>query len=180
MKDSPGSGPTGRWCELASLSALAHGLVLTPGGVALPEADAAVAAGREAGDDEALCHALLVRAWAVRGVRPVAERIDAANKSIDAARAGRDRYREVSSQYLLGNALLNCGDLDGAAEALLASEFRGALEGWPIADFNASRALAEGRFEQAVTLADAAHDLGAALGDTNDGIHALQRWSIAR
>ena len=54
-----------------ALSALAHGLVLTPGGVALPEADVAVAAADQAGDEQALCHALLVRAWAVRGVLPV-------------------------------------------------------------------------------------------------------------
>ena len=163
-----------------ALSALAHGLVLVPGGVALPEADAAVAAAREAGDSNALCHALLVRAWAVRGVLPVTARVDAAREARDAARAAGDRLHDSSSEYLLGNALLNNAQLDEAATALIATDFRGALEGWAIADFRCSVALAEGRFAEAAVLADDAHTLGAALGNTNDGIRALQRWSIAR
>jgi class 3 adenylate cyclase len=163
-----------------ALSALAHGLVLAPGGVALPEADAAVAAAREAGDTHALCHALLVRAWAVRGVLPVAQRLDAANEAVATARAADDRFHEISSQYLLGNALLNNAQLDEAAAAFVATDFRGALEDWAIADFRGSHALAEGRFEEAAVLVDAAHALGNAIGDTNDGVRALQRWSIAR
>ena len=162
------------------LSALAHGLVLAPGGVALPEADAAVAAAREAGDAHALCHALLVRAWAVRGVLPVSQRLDAAHEAVNTAHAAGDRFYEISSQYLLGNALLNNAELDQAAVALLATDFRGALEDWAIADFRCSHALAQGRFAEAASLADTAHELGVALGDTNDGIRALQGWSIAR
>jgi hypothetical protein len=163
-----------------ALSALAHGLVLEPGGAALPEADAAISAAREAGDDRALCHALLVRAWAVRGVLPVSERLAAAMEAVETARAAGDRYHEISSQYLLGNGLLNGGDLEGAEAAFVATDFRGALEGWSISDFRASRALAEGRLEEAAALADVTHTLGTALGDTNDGIRALQRWSISR
>ena len=120
-----------------ALSALAHGLVLAPGGVALPEADAAVAAAREAGDAHALCHALLVRAWAVRGVLPVSQRLDAANEAVAAARAADDRFHEISSNYLLGNALLNNAELDDAAVAFVATDFRGALEDWAIADYRA-------------------------------------------
>ena len=127
-----------------ALSALAHGLVLAPGGVALPEADAAVAAAREAGDAHALCHALLVHAWAVRGVLPVSQRLDAANEAVNTAHAAGDRFYEISSQYLLGNALLNDAELDQAAVALVATDFRGALEDWAIADFRASHALARG------------------------------------
>jgi class 3 adenylate cyclase len=163
-----------------ALSALAHGLVLAPGAAALPEADGAVAAAREAGDDDALCHALLVRTWAVRGVLPVGERLRAAEEASATARALADRYREIGVEYLRGNALLNSGDLDGAEIAFAQTDFRGALESWAIADFRAARAIAEGRFAEAAVLADAAHGLGAALGDTNDGIRTLQQWSVAR
>ena len=41
-----------------ALSALAHGLILSPGAEALPAADDAIAAAREAGDDQAFLHAL--------------------------------------------------------------------------------------------------------------------------
>ena len=163
-----------------ALSALAHGLLLSPGG-ALPEADEAIAAARVAGDDLALCHALLVRAWAVRGVLPAADRQRAAEEAIAFARTHGDRFRELSSQYHLGNALLNQGDLDGAAAGFLqTSEFRGGLEGWAIADFHCSLAIAQGRFEEAKELSENAHRLGSALGDTNEGVHALQRWTLAR
>jgi predicted ATPase len=110
-----------------ALSALAHGLILAPGAVALPEADAAVAAAREAGDDWALCHALLVRSWAVRGVLPVAERRQAAEEGIATAHAVGDRWHEVSVEYNLANALINQGDLAGAEAALARAVFRGAL-----------------------------------------------------
>jgi hypothetical protein len=62
----------------------------------------------------------------------------------------------------------------------VATDFRGALEDWAIADFRGSHALAQGRFAEAAVLADATHALGTAIGDTNDGVRALQRWSIAR
>jgi len=162
-----------------ALSALAQGLILSPGG-ALHEADEAVAAAREVGDDPALCHALLVRAWAVRGVLPAADRQRAAEEALAAARTNDDRYHELGSHYQLANAWLNQGDLERAKTGFLqTSEFRGALEGWAIADFRATYAIAQGRFEEADELSDAAHRLGGALGDTNEGIHALQRWTSA-
>jgi class 3 adenylate cyclase len=158
-------------------TALAHGLLLTPGDAPLAEAEKAVGAARAAGDGEALQYALMVRAWAVRGARPAAERQRAAEDAIAAAVAGNDRYHELAASYHLGNALLTQGDLDGAAAAFeTTSEFAGSLEGWAIADFRASLALAHGRFDEAEELADAAHVLGSALGDTNDGIHSFQRW----
>lgn len=162
-----------------TLSALAHGLMFAPGAVSLREADAAVAAAHEAGDDHALCYALLVRSWAVRGVLPVAERLQAAVDGIAAARAAGDRFHEVSIEYMRANALLCLGDLEAAAAAFVATDFRGGLEGWPIADFRASRALAEGRFAEASTLFDIAHGLGGAIGDTNDGLRALQQWGAS-
>ena len=153
-----------------ALSALAHGLLLSPGGVALHEADEAIAAARQAGDDQALNHALLVRAWAVRGVLPAADRQRAAEEAIAFARVSDNRWYELSSHYHLGNARLNQGDLEGAADAFLqTSEFRGGLEGWAIADFRAAHSLAQARFGEAEELSDAAYRLGDALGDTNDG-----------
>ena len=110
----------------------------------------------------------------------MAERLRAAEEASATARAVGDRFREIGVEYLRGNALLNSGDLDGAEAAFSQTDFRGALEGWAIADFRAARAIAEGRFAEAAVLADVAHGLGAALGDTNDGIRALQQWSVAR
>ena len=163
-----------------TLSALASGLILAPGAVALPEADAAVAAAREAGDDHALSDALFTRAWAVRGVLPIDERTRAADDALAMARTVANRLTEVGVQYVRASALLNQGDLAGAETSFATTDFRGGLEGWAIADFEASRAIAEGRFAEAPELADVAHRLGSALGDTNDGIHALQQWTIAR
>ncbi len=163
-----------------ALSALAHGLIFASGAEALPAADAAIAAAREAADDQALCHALLVRTWAVRGVLPVSERLAAAEAAITAARAVGDRFHEISVEYLLGNALLNQGDLDRAESAFSRTDFRGALEGWAIADFCAGRALAEGRIAEAPGLIEVAYERGTALGETNAGIRALQQWTVAR
>ncbi len=162
------------------LSALAHGLILSPGG-ALREADEAVAAAREAEDDPALPAVLGVRTWAVRGVLPVADRQRAAEEAIRAAQANNSRYHELGASYHLATARLNQGDLDDAqATFLRSSEFRGALDGWAIADYRAAHALATGQFGEAVRLSESAHQLGTALGDTNDGIHSIQRWSAAR
>ncbi len=163
-----------------TLSALAHGLLLAPGTVALEDADAAMAAAREANDDQALCHALLVRAWAVRGNLPVDARLRAADEALATACAVGDRWHEISVEYIRGNALLNRGDLDAADSSFASVEFRGALEGWALSDFRTSRAMAAGKFEESARLSDATHELGAALGDTNDGIRALQQWSVAR
>ena len=163
-----------------ALSALAHGLIFAPGAEQLPAADAAIAAAREAADDQALCHALLVRSWAVRGILPVTERLAAAEEASAAARAVGDRFHEISVEYLLGNALLNQGDLDRAETAFIQTDFRGALEDWAITDFRSGRALAEGRFAEAAALFDVAHERGAALGETNDGLRALQQWNVAR
>jgi tetratricopeptide (TPR) repeat protein len=122
-----------------------------------------------------------VRAWAVRGVLPCRERQKAAEEAVATAQAGNDKYHELSARYHLANALLNQGRLDDAADAFVrTSEFRGGLEGWAIADFRAAHAIAQGRFAEAVGLVDTARSLGTALGDTNEGIHALQHWEIAR
>lgn len=163
-----------------ALSMLAQGLLLAPGG-ALAEADAAVAAAHDAADDAALAHALVVRAWAVRGALPVAERRAAAEEARDFARARGDGFHEIGALYQYANSFLSAGDLTTAeAQFALAAEFRGGLEGWAIADFQTALAIAHGRFADAVELCETAYRLGAALGESNEGIHALQRWLIAR
>jgi class 3 adenylate cyclase len=162
-----------------ALALLAHALLLAPGG-ALTEADQAVAAAREVGDAQVLGDALGVRAWAVRGVLPAEERQRAAQEALDFAIARRDRVNEFGALYHLGNSQLTRGDLVAARAAFLrGSEFTGALQGWAACDFDASYALAQGRFAEADALSEDAHRLGAALGDTNDFVHAYQRWSAA-
>jgi class 3 adenylate cyclase len=160
-------------------AALAHALLLSPGG-ALAEADEAVAAARHAGNDRVLGEALLVRAWAVRGALPAADRRRAAEEASAFAAARNDRRLELSASYQLGNAQLQSGDLAGAAATFArGSDYQGAMEGWSLADFEASLAIAEGRFAEAVVLSDRAHALGEALGDTNEFIHAFQRCMVA-
>jgi hypothetical protein len=162
-------------------SALAHGLILAPGEAALREADLAVAAAREADDHPATSHALLARAWAVRGVLPVAERLRAASEGFDFARADDDRYHEFGLLYHRANARLTNSDLAGAeADFEVGSTYLGALHGWAISDYHTALALAQGRFDEAVELSEQTHELGESLGDTNDGIHAAQRWAIAK
>jgi hypothetical protein len=163
-----------------ALSALAHGQILAPGASPLPEADAGVAAAREAGDDEALVYALLVRSWAMRGALSAEERLPVSEEGLAIANRLGDRAVISGIEYLHGNALLNQGDFEGAQRAFVQTEYRGALEGWAIADFRAAAAQAEGRFEEADALSDVAHKLGSALGETNEGIHALQHWATAR
>jgi class 3 adenylate cyclase/tetratricopeptide (TPR) repeat protein len=162
-----------------TLGALAQAILLVPGG-ALDEADEALAAAREAGDDMALMRALQTRAWAVRGVLPVADRLQAAEAAVQQSVRQGDRYYELVSRYLLANAHLNAGDLTAAAESFgHAAEFRGGLEGWAIADFRAALAVAQGHLAESIELADEAARLGLALGDTNEGVHAMQRWTVA-
>jgi len=164
-------------------AALAHGLILAPGTAALTEADEAIAIATEAGAgaEQALMQALLVRAWAVRGVLPAPERQRAAEIALAATLEAGDRYRELATRYHLANARLTQGDFDrAAAEFRVTSEYRGALEGWAIADFDATLALARGEFDTADALADAAHALGTSLGDTNDAVRAGQHWLSAR
>ncbi|HEX5616611.1 MAG TPA: AAA family ATPase [Acidimicrobiia bacterium] len=172
-------GPEHSEVRARALSMLAQGLLLAPGG-ALTEADAAVAAAREANDDDALGHALLVRAWAVRGALPVAERRVAAEEAIAFARIRGDGFHEIGSLYQYANSLLSGGDLVAAETQFeLAAEFRGGLEGWAIADYRTGLAIAQGRFAEAVELCEIAYGLGTALGESIDGVHALQRWLIA-
>jgi tetratricopeptide (TPR) repeat protein len=158
---------------------VSHALLLSPGG-ALAEADEAVAAATQAGDDRVLVEALLVRAWAVRGALPAADRLRAAEEAAALAAARNDRRLELSASYQLGNAQLQSGDLSAAAATFArGSDFRGAMEGWSIADFEASLAIAQGRFADAATLSDRAHALGEALGDTNEFVHAFQHLTLA-
>jgi class 3 adenylate cyclase/tetratricopeptide (TPR) repeat protein len=176
LADLPADRPDVRARALATL---AHALILAPGG-ALTEADEAVAAARAVDDAKALGSALVVRAWAVRGVLGADERLEAAEEALEVAVAHGDQVDEFNSLYQLGNAHLNRADLVAArATFAAAGEFPGALEDWAIADFDGSHALARGRFAEAAERSEDAYRRGTALGDTNDFIHAYQRWSLA-
>jgi tetratricopeptide (TPR) repeat protein len=162
-----------------ALAVLAQALLLSPGG-ALTEADDAVAAAREVGDIEVLGGALVIRAWAVRGVLGAEGRLVAAEEALELAVARGDRFGEYAALYQLGNAHLTRGDLVGARATFARdAEFSGALDRWASTDFDASHALAQGRFAEAEARSEDAHRLGTALGDTNDFVQAYQRWALA-
>ena len=79
---------------------------------------------------------------------------------------------ELSLRYLLGEGLAEAGDLEAAAvEFERAGIVRSVLVGWAPVVFEASRALAAGRLDDAEQLTLRAADLGRALGETNDVIH---------
>jgi hypothetical protein len=159
---------------------LAHSLLFAPGNLALDAADAAIEAAERAGDDVALNTALVVRAWTVRGALPVDARVEAAERSIAAAVQNGLRYDEVSSKYLLGGALIGLGDLDGAERTYAeASDFSGAMEGWAVVHYRAARAFAEGRFADGEELSQRAHELGFALGETNEALRLFQAGMAA-
>ena len=71
-----------------------------------------------------------------------------------------------------GEGLAEAGDLEAAAvEFERAGSVRSVLVGWAPVVFEASRAFAAGRLDEAEQLTLRAADLGRALGETNDVIH---------
>ena len=159
---------------------MAHSLLFAPGSQALDAADAAIEAAERAGDDVALNTALVVRAWAVRGTLPVDARVAAAERSVDVAVQNGLRSDEMAAKYLLGGALIGLGDLDGAERTYAeASDFSGAMEGWALVHYHAARAFAEGRFAEGEELSRRAHELGFALGESNDALRMFQAGMAA-
>ena len=81
--------------------------------------------------------------------------------------------------YLFGEGLLESGDLDGAeVEFEKAASIPSVLIGWAPVTFAASRAIAAGRLDEADELVERAHQLGAALGETNDVITWGNRFMV--
>ena len=152
-------------------AALANALVLVPGDEALTLAEEAAELAREVGDLDARYVALCGWVWGLRGRGRSAEVCRVASVgvelSVDAARPDW----EVSTCYLLGEGLVEAGDLEGAAiEFERASVIPSVLSGWAPVVFAASRAFAAGRLDEAEELIPRAANLGRALGETNDVI----------
>ena len=157
-------------------AAIALGQILTPGDIVLTAADEALALARAVDDVTALGNALEARAWSVRGRLPVAQRLLAAEELFDFGRGVGVKSIETGGAYLLGNALLNAGDLDAADEVYaVSSGFVGtALSDWPLVNFRAARAFAEGRFTDGAALGAQAFVLGEALADTNEASDSVR------
>jgi class 3 adenylate cyclase len=157
----------------ASVAAgMAHALILAPGAAGLAAADEAVTLAEESGDMSALQRALIALAWSAGGSIPAAERIAVGQRAVELARQRGDRSAEGASTYLLARSVLASADVNRALELFRDIDMRGALEDWAITQVSASHAYAQGRFEEAENLSARAHELGAALGDTNDAVRA--------
>ncbi|MSO79387.1 MAG: adenylate/guanylate cyclase domain-containing protein [Acidimicrobiia bacterium] len=152
-------------------AALANALVLAPGDEALVLAEEAERLAQEAGDAESRNVALLGWMWGLRSRGRAADLCRIANTGVEhSIAAGRPDW-EFNARYLLGEGLIESGDLDaGVVEMDLAGEFPSVLHGWAPVVYAASRALASGRLDEAEELAARAAPLGAALGETNDVI----------
>ena len=153
-------------------AALANALVLVPGDEALLLAEEAEALAREVGDAGARHLALSGWSWALRGRGRSAEvcRVSAiaVEHAVDSARPDW----ELSVRYLLGEGLTEAGDLEAATiEFERAGSVRSVLFGWAPVVFEATRAFAAGRLDDAEQLTLRAADLGRELGETNDVIH---------
>jgi class 3 adenylate cyclase len=161
-------------------AALANALVLVPGDEALTLAEEAEALAQEIGDAEARYLALSGWSWAVRGRGRSAEGCRVASIGVQhAVDAARPDW-ELSMRYLLGEGLTEAGDLDAAAvEFERASVVRSVLTGWAPVVFEASRAFAAGRLDEAEELTLRAAEQGRALGETNDVITWGQQSFLA-
>ena len=106
----------------------------------------------------------------------MAQRRLAAEELVDLGRRVGVKSIETGGAYLLGNALLTCGDLDAADEVYaVGSGLVGvALSDWPLVNFRASRAFAEGRFTEGTALGARAFELGEALADTNEASDSVR------
>jgi tetratricopeptide (TPR) repeat protein len=158
---------------------LAMAVILEPGDENLALAEEADRLATAVGDVEAMNRARFAWAWGLRGRGRPAEMEAVARQALEAAAMTPRRIWEGSDSYLLGIALVGLGDLDGAAAAYEhGSAGVHALTGWAPAAFEASLAACRGRWDDALGAADRAHDLGAAVGDTNEAVWCGQRCRI--
>ena len=144
-------------------------------GEAMQWANSAATMARRLKDDDALNFALGASGWAFRG-EPIAQFLPPTVEGVEVATRVNNAEWIVGAQYCLGNAQFRAGNMDAAHEAYdLASEARSPLQGWSSKMLKATLALAAGRFEAHVSLLEEAEQLGAALGQTMDGIAGGQR-----
>jgi class 3 adenylate cyclase/tetratricopeptide (TPR) repeat protein len=154
-----------------AMAVLAYSLVLDPGDEALTVAEEAESLARQAGADEALNRALTARGWALRSRGRAEELLRVAGLGVEhALGCGRPDW-EWPVRYLLVAGHLELGDVERArVETERAYSVRSSLEGWGPVELAATCAIAEGRFDGVHDTIEAAAELGAALGDTNETI----------
>lgn len=161
-------------------AALANALVLAPGDEVLAVAEDAARRARDVGDDHARSTALLGWCWGLRSRGRSSELCRVASGAVEfAVERGRPDW-EFNARYLLGQGLIESGELDAAvAEMDIAGAIPTVLHGWAPVVYVASRSLASGRLDDAEELIDRAAALGAALGETNDVIAWTEHVTLA-
>lgn len=157
---------------------LAMAVILEPGDESLTLAQEADRLATVAGDVEAMNRARFAWAWAMRGRSRPDEMEAVARRALEAAALTPERLWELTAPYFLGIAFVGQGRLDDAMVQYRAGAELGAMRGWAPTVFEASLAACRGRWDDAVAGADRAHDLGRAIGDTNDAVWCGQRARI--
>jgi tetratricopeptide (TPR) repeat protein len=161
-------------------AALSSSLVMLSSDEALTLAQEAEGLARGVGDEEAQLSAFTAWLWALRGRGRNAEQCEVGARAAELAAATRRVTWETSARYLYGVGLVGLGRLDAAAaEFERVGELPSLLGGWAPRCFGSTMALARGQLDEALRLADEAHAVGEALGETNEAIHIGQRVRIA-
>lgn len=135
-------------------------------------ANAAVAGARRGGDGRPLAAAIAARCDAIAGPDHSAERLGAASEVIALAQRAGDLPLDLLGRRLRVVALFELRDM-AALEAEMAAFARSAaalgdpLYTWYVPMWQAMRAYADGRVDEALRLAAAAGELGRSAGSTN-------------
>ena len=117
-------------------------------------------------------------AWTAIGTVSFPEAEVIVRRGIDAARRAKSRQTELSIEYQLLKVQVGLGQLDDAEEtAERGNAYDTAMTGWSRVSYAATRALAEGRWDDAEALSEATLPLGQLIGETN---HALHRSRMQR
>jgi DNA-binding winged helix-turn-helix (wHTH) protein/tetratricopeptide (TPR) repeat protein len=125
----------------------------------------AVALAREIGERDTLLVALSARAWALLGPDHVEERLAVATELLELAQAGGDKAMVFFGHEIRMGVLLALGDIPATdreidAAARLADDLRQPVYSWFATWWRASRALCDGRFDEADRLRQAALAIG--------------------
>ena len=125
----------------------------------------AVALAREIDERDTLLVALAARAWALLGPDHVEERLAVATELLQIAQVGGNKAMGLVGHEIRMGVLLALGDVPAAdreieAAARLAEEIREPVYSWFATWWRGSRALCDGRFDEAERLRQAALTIG--------------------
>ena len=141
-------------------------------------ADEAIGLGRRLGDGRALAAALAARCDVRAGPEHVAERLGAASEIVALAQRAGDLALELLGRRLRVVALLELRDLvafdtEVSAYAQAAERLADPLYNWYVPLWEAMRAHADGRLDEAIRLGDQARGIGVSGGSSNADILRL-------